>query len=187
MRSKEREKSSLFIFALSLTFFLLIHTSRGWCEALVKIGFADVQKIIIESNEGKKAKKQLEDFHSKRQKEIDAFQEEVMKLEMELQSQRFTLNEEALDRKEQEVQRKKVDLKRLVEDSERELDNMEKKLFKEIKDDVDRIIKQIGESEGFTIIFGNTIGSVLYFNPAIDITYKVIDQYNRAKASSTKP
>ena len=52
----------------------------GVAHAKVKLGYVDVQRAILQADEGKKRYKELEQLKNKRQKEIDALKAELNKI-----------------------------------------------------------------------------------------------------------
>ena len=50
--------------------------------------------------------------------------------------------------------------------------------IQKILKDIEGIIRKIGQSEGYTMIFERTEGGIIYGNPSADITSKVIQAYD---------
>ena len=68
----------------------------GVAHAKVKLGYVDVQRAILQADEGKKRYKQLEQLKNKRQKEIDALKSELIQMNQQLSQKAAVLKEDVL-------------------------------------------------------------------------------------------
>ena len=87
-----------------------------------RIGYVDVQKVLVRSVAGVAARDQLERDKMTMQKDVDNRKVEVDKLREEMEKKGLVLSAEARREKEETLQRKVRDLRRLAEDLEKELD-----------------------------------------------------------------
>src|SRR5262245_51020104 len=85
-----------------------------------RIGFVDVQRVIVRSVAGVAAREQLERDKATMQKDVDNRKVEVDKLREEMEKKGLVLSPEARREKEETLQRKVRDLRRLAEDLEKE-------------------------------------------------------------------
>ena len=141
-----------------------------------KIAYIDLQKVIIDSKAGKAAKVAFEkEFQSKR-----VIIEQKGKA-LENLRQDFIKNGALMSetkRKTDNIESKQKDLDRTREDFRRELQKKDLELTQKILKDIEGIVKKIGDSEGFSIIFEKTEAGLLYGNNSADITSKVITAYD---------
>src|SRR5690348_13938167 len=77
-------------------------TLEGLARAEQKIAYVDLQRALEETEEGKHAKAKLKTDFEKKQKELDARQEELKKMKADLDKQSSILKPEALAQKQQE-------------------------------------------------------------------------------------
>jgi len=151
-----------------------------------KIAYVDLQKVMMESEKGKEAKKNLSDELDKRKKEVTQRQDELQKMKDALEKQTATITPEARAEKEKQYQAKVKDYQRITSDYQTELQQKDQELTQRILKDIDEIVKSIGDSDKYTLILERSHSGILYATPGIDITDKVISQYNQSNQSAKK-
>jgi outer membrane protein len=151
-------------------------------EAASKIGFVDVQKILVRSVAGVAAREQLEREKSNMQKDVDTRRAEVEKLREELEKKGLVLSPEAKREKEETLQRKVRDLRRLVDDFQKELEKKEQGATGKILQELTGVIEQIGKEKGYLMILEKRGASVIYGDIEADITEDIIKVYDQMKA-----
>lgn len=142
------------------------------------IGYVDVQRVMLESERGKEAKRYLQEEAARMKKSLDARQEELQRMKDQLERQGASITPEARAERERQYQAKLRDYQRAYDDYQVELQQKDMELTQSIFREIQEVIKSIGEKEKFTIIFEKSQAGILFANPAIDITDKVIKQYN---------
>jgi outer membrane protein len=149
-----------------------------------KFGAIDIQKVLNESEAGKKAKSDLESLIKSKQANIDEKGRAIDKLKSDMEKQSSILSEDARKKKEDELERMVRVYQHLVQDSQAELKKKESELTDGILKQIRDMVDKIGEEEGYTIIFEK--GTVLYSSKGIDITEDVLKRFDAAKAKSKK-
>ncbi len=144
----------------------------------VKIGYVDLQKALNLSSAGKGAKEEIQSTVKEYEGEVQSRQEELKKMKTELEKQAVLLSEEARGKKEREYQQKLKDFQRFTKDIQEELQQKDADFTRRILEDLFLIIKEIGESNNYTLVLEKTESSILYADEKIDITEKVIKAYN---------
>ncbi len=143
-----------------------------------KIGYIDLQRVMLESERGKEAKKGLMDEADKLKKSLDQRQDEIQKLKDALEKQSATITPEARADKEKQYQTKLKDYQRLAGDYETDLRQKDAETSQKILKDLEEIVKRLGDSEKYTLILERTQAGILFGNTANDITEKIIALYN---------
>jgi outer membrane protein len=146
----------------------------------VKIAYVDLQRALLEVEDGKTAKKKLKRMFNKRQKTLDKEQEALKefkeRLEVELKSD--LLSDDKKKEKMMEYQQRFYELQNLYMKLQKELAGAEAKETKKIFTRFREILKVIGQTKGYTIILEKTESSVLWARKDLDITDIVIQKYN---------
>lgn len=150
----------------------------------VKFGSIDLQKLLNESEAGKKAKSDLEALIKSKESNIKEKGEAIEKLRGELEKQASVLSGEAKKKKEDELEKLIREYQRIVQDSQAEVKKKEGELTDTIIKEIRETIEKIGAEEGYALIIER--GMVLYSNKGIDITDRVMKKYNESKAISKK-
>lgn len=91
----------------------------------VKFGSIDVQKVLNESETGKKAKSDLESLIKTRQSSIDEKGKAIEKLRADIEKQASVLSAEARKNKEDELEKLLREYQRIVQDSQTEIKKKE--------------------------------------------------------------
>jgi outer membrane protein len=146
-----------------------------------KIGYIDFQKVLNESDAGKKAKADLEIIVKSKQTTIDEKGKTIEKSKADLEKQASVLSAEAKKSKEDELEKMLREYQRLVQDSQTEVKKKELELTDVIIKDIRQIVEKMGEEGGYTLIIERTGGMVLYSKKDIDLTDAVIKKYNQTK------
>lgn len=160
----------------ALPFLLLFFA--GAAQAEVKIAFVDLQRALLEVEEGKKAKATLEKMKTERQAELDKKQEELRALQKNFEAQKAFMKDDVRQAKEKEFREKLGQLQMTFAQLQKELAQEEAKLTKSIFERMARILAKMGEAEGFTMIFEKTESSILWAPRHLDLTNDLIRRYN---------
>lgn len=144
----------------------------------VKIGVVDLQRAMNETEDGRRAKKRLKVLFDKRQKELDALQEELKTMGEQLEQQKNVLSENVLRERYAAYQQKLAELQQLYMESQRELAAKEAEFTQQILERMQAILRRIGQAEGFTLIVEANEGGVIFSPNHLDLTDRVIQRYN---------
>ncbi len=147
------------------------------------IAVIDPQKVVQNSEMGKKALAEIKTIKDKKQAEIDQRQNSIQSMRDKLEKQRDILSAEAREKLNGDVQRAITDLRRFSEDSEAEIQRELGKAIKGIEEKVLPIIQKLGEERGYSVIIQKD--QLVYFSAKNDITDEVIRLFNEAMAKGT--
>lgn len=153
----------------------------------LKIGYIDLQKVMMESEKGKEAKKNLADEFEKLRKTLTQKQDELQKMKDALEKQATTMTPEARSDKEKQYQAKVKDYQRVQSDYETELRQKDQEFSQKILKELEEIVKVLGESEKYSLILEKTQAGILFATPAVDATDKVISLYNDSAKKKPTP
>jgi len=144
-----------------------------------KFGYVDLNRALNEVNEGKAAKAKLEaDGKAKKQK-LEMMQNDLKKMKEDLDKQRLILSADAMKEKEQQFQQKFMELQRTSMEYEKQFGEAEMTAIKPISERLQRVIQQIGQADGYTMIVPREMA--LYSPAGTDLTDKVISAFNSGK------
>jgi outer membrane protein len=167
-----------------LLLIIIIFPATSLAAEPYKFGVMDLQKVLNESEAGKKAKSDLEDLIKSKESIIDEKGKVVEKLKGEMEKQASVLSAEAKKKKEDELEKLLREYQRTAQDSQAEVKKKEGELTDTIIKEIREIVEKIGADEGYTLIIEK--GIVLYSNKGIDITDTVINKYNDLKNKTKK-
>jgi outer membrane protein len=157
----------------------------GWVSsslsAELKIGFVDIQRAVNECNAGKDAKKALTKDMEKFQRLIVEKQRELQTMKESLEKQAPMLNPEARANKEKEYQAKLREFQRWGEDNQNEVNQKRVEMERNISLGLQKVIKKLGEDEGYALVLEKNENIVLFASKSIDLTDRVIKAYDAQK------
>lgn len=162
---------------LGLVLPLTLFTAQAFAE--VKLGFIDMQKAIQETKEGKAAKKQLEGDFNKKKAELEKKEGELKKKFEDFEKKALALSNEVKAKQQQELQMEMQKHQQLVAKSQMEIQKKERDLTEPIVKKVQGIIAKIAKDEGYTAILEKSEQLVLFAQPNIDLTDRVVKEANK--------
>jgi outer membrane protein len=171
---------------LMATVALLSGSSEAQAPASTRIGFVDIQRVIVRSAQGVAAREQLEKEKAGMQREMDAKRQELEKLREELDKKGALLTGEARREREEQLERRRRDATRLADDFQRELGRKEQQLLVKVQQELVGVIEKVGKQKGYYMIVERRGAGVLYFAPEADLTDEVIRAYDQESAKGKK-
>jgi outer membrane protein len=171
-------------FGVVLAFFLLAVSTASAVDA--KIGYVDLQRALNTSEAGKAAKEKIGKTVQQYEGAVNARQEELKKLKDELDRQALGLSDEARAAREREYQQKLRDFQRFTKDIQEELQQKDADYTRQILEGLFRVVREIGEKEGYVLILEQGEGSIIYADPKSDLTEEVIKVYDARQKSGGK-
>jgi outer membrane protein len=165
---------------------VVLGLALGAEAAGTRIGFVDVQKVLVKSVAGVAAREQLEREKVPMQKDFEARQAEAEKLREELEKKGMVLSADAKREKEETLQRKIRDLRRLRDDLNKELEAKEQRLLQRILQEVTVVIERVGKERGYLLILERRGASVIYGDAEADLTEEIIKVFDLEKSKEKK-
>jgi outer membrane protein len=144
----------------------------------VKIGLVDMQKAIQETADGKKAKTDLEADFNKKKKELEKRQADIRKMGEDLEKKATVLADDVKAKKQQEIQQEMAKYQDEVAKSQSDIQKRERDLTQPIINRIRKIIEDMAKKENFNIIMEKADQLVLYSVREIDLTERVVREYD---------
>jgi outer membrane protein len=153
-----------------------------------KAAYVDIQRAVMEVEEGKAAKARLQKMADQKQKAFES-EQAAIKAEVDaFQKQKGMMDEKARDAKEAELQKKTFDFAQRAEKLRAEIADSERKELATIFPKLEQLLGQIAQREGLTMVFDRSSSGLAWAPPSLDLTNELIRMYNaQSKASSGKP
>ena len=152
--------------------------------AEVKIGYVDMRKIVMESDQGKEAIKTLDSIEKAKNALIREKIREIKKLEEELTKQGTIMIPETIEKKKVEHENLMAEYQKMRKDSETELQKNEAELIQKIVIDVKNLLAGIAQEEGYIAVLDKA--GVIYMPDESDLTKKVLKMFNEAGKPAEK-
>jgi outer membrane protein len=149
----------------------------------VKIAVVDLQRAINETEDGRKSKDKLKKLFESRQQGLDKKQTDLKTLKESIEKQKDVLSRDALEKKVEDYQKQIVELQQVYVEYQRELAEKEGELTKTIVERMEKILRRIGQTEGYALILERNEAGVIYVPTNLDLTDVVIQRYNAGEAA----
>lgn len=149
-----------------------------------KIAFVDLQRVLLEVDDGKAAKGRLQKWLDERQKEIDKEQEALRKEKETLDKQASAMSDDTRMQKGAELQKKVLELAQKWDRYRAEAAGRERQEMEPIVDKIDQVIAKIAERDGFSFVFEKRDSGLVYAQTQYDLSNEVIRAYNALPKSA---
>ncbi len=148
-----------------------------------KVAVIDQQVVMERSKTGKQALEELRSFSAARQKVVDSDDQELKSIERVLQDPNHTLSDAARREKQEQFRAKLEAYQRRVQEFNREVQEKQREMIAEYSKKIQKAAMAVAEREGYAAVLdkGNeaSIKIVIYHQPGLDLTDKVIKEFDR--------
>jgi outer membrane protein len=148
----------------------------------VKIGFVDREKALFSTEQGKKARTELQSKVTAAKAMLQPMADEIQALQKEVEAKKFVLSQEAL----RDMQAKMLELQNRYESKGKELENQLKidqaRLVAPLEDKLKATIEALGKEQGYSLVLERQVPGLIYYaREAQDITDAGGTRYNSTK------
>jgi outer membrane protein len=173
--------------------FSLVGKSASAQSQGMKLAVVDVQRAVMQTEDGLRAQATLKKLFDSRQQELNKRQTEMQRQKEDIDKQAKVLSQSALQKKVDEWQRDMQELQTTFVEYNKELEKKQKELTDPIFERVVGAIKRIAGTDGYDLIVDRA--TVAFARSDLDLTDRVIQIANGgspggaapAPASSTGP
>lgn len=152
--------------------FLLVGSVNGFAAAAMKIGMVDVARVFDEYQRTKDEDRKLEEKANRKQAEREKMVEEIRKLKEELE----LLSEKGREEKQVAIDEKIKKLQDFDRSAGDELRKERDLTAREILKEIQTVLKDIGQKEGFTVIMDERM--TVYGDKEVSLTDRVLEGLN---------
>jgi outer membrane protein len=134
-----------------------------------KIGVINIQKVLLESAAGRKAKGLFEKKMTELQTKFKADQDTLMALQQEIEKKSSAWSKDTKASKIRELQLGQRELKAKSEDAQLELKQLQDKELEPILKMLQTVVNSFGQKNGYSVILDSKV-AVLYVDPTVDVS-----------------
>ena len=159
---------------LSLALLLLgttgyVNSQAVAAENSKQIVTVNIQDVLLGSVAGQGVKKVLEEKVGAYQNKFQKEQEEVDALRAEIEKKSSVWSQEVREEKERDYQKRVREMQLKSEDAQFELQQLEKQVMSPVLNELQKVIKEVGEKNGYALILDSRAG-LLYVDSSLDIS-----------------
>ncbi|MBN2105312.1 OmpH family outer membrane protein [bacterium] len=171
-----------------LLFCLVLLFSTGSVFAQLKLGYVDSQRILSTNADAKDAQQKLE-------AEAAKWTQELQRMEQEIKEKMETLEQQSLLLSEEKKQERIQELQGLQEQAQQyqlnkwgdngEAFKLRQQFLGPVYEKINAAIHKVGEEGSYDFIFDTVNGNLLYAENKYDLTDLVIEELEKATASTS--
>lgn len=148
--------------------------------AATRIGVVDPQRILGETNAGKKAKDMLASFAKNRQALIELEEKELRRMEEDFVKQGSVLSANAKREREEQFRRRMAEYQQKVTDLNREVQDKQKEVLDGFRDKIEALSGKVAKRLELQAVFDRGRGGpTIYAEEAVDVSAQVIEEFNK--------
>lgn len=156
----------------------------SFCAACVSFAdfnaaVVDIQRAIMVSDSGVKAKKQLESEFEKKKTEFKKKEDDLKKRIEEFEKKKMVMTEQVRAEKGAEFQQEMMKFREEVNKSQMQMQQKQAELTKPILEKIQKIMSEIAQEKNYSVVFEKAEQGVLWARAEVDITEEVIKKINK--------
>ena len=145
-----------------------------------RIGVVDPQRVLSDTNAGKKAKDMLASFAKNRQALIELEEKELRRMEEDFMKQGSVLSANAKREREEQFRRRMSEYQQKVTDLNREVQDKQKEVLDGFREKIETLSGRVAKRLELQAVFDRGRGGpTLYFDEAVDVSSQVIEEFNK--------
>ena len=181
--SPEREMRRTWVWIVMLNFLLVAVGCASVPAPLsgARVGVVDPQRVLNETEAGKKVLESIGTFMKNRQALIELEEKELKQMEEDLVKQSSVLSANAKKEREGQFRRRITEFQQKVGELNREVQEKQKEVLEGFREKVERVAARVAQQLSLQVVIDRSRGGpTLYNDPALDVTAKVIEEFNKA-------
>lgn len=149
-------------------------------QPAVRIGVVDSQKVLNETEAGKKVMGSLNTFMKNRQSLIELEEKELKRMEDDLVKQTSVLSANAKKEREDQLRRRAMEFQQKVNELNREVQDKQKEVLEGFRDKVEKVVAKVAQQFGLLVVIEKgRSGLTVYNDSSLDISARVIEEFNK--------
>jgi len=149
-------------------------------QPVVRVGVVDPQRVLNETEAGKKAKESLNAFMKNRQALIELEEKELRRMEEDLIKQASVLSANAKKEREEQFRRRMAEYQQKANELNREVQEKQKEVLEGFREKVEKVVARVAQRLGLVVVIEKGRGgTTLYHDPSLDISAMVIEEFNK--------
>ena len=155
--------------------FLFIFIQKSVAENL-KIVFVDMDKIIANSNAGKKAQSSMDKFAKKENQKFDSIEANLKKKEQDILNQKNIISKEELDKKVKSFQAEILKLRKEKVEFNRNIIKKNKEATSKMVNEINKILTQYASDNSVSLVIQKK--NIIIGKTELDITPEILKEFN---------
>lgn len=144
------------------------------------IGVLEPQRVLSETDAGKKAMESLATFAKSRQALVESEEKELRRMEEDFMKQASVLSANAKKEREEQFRRRMMEYQQKANQMNREVQEKQKEVLEGFRVKIEKVVARLAQPMGLAVVVEKGKGSpTVYYDASLDITTKVIEEFNK--------
>jgi outer membrane protein len=149
------------------------------------IGVVDLQRVLLDTEAGKRARDVLSNFMKNRQAVVELEEKELKRMEEDLVKQASVLSANGRKDREDLLRRRVAEFQQRANEMNREVQEKQKEVLEGFRERAERVVSKVAQQLGLLVVMEKGKGGpTVYSDAALDISTKVIEEFNKEKNGS---
>jgi outer membrane protein len=145
-----------------------------------KVGVINAQRLLNETNAGKRAKDILASFSKNRQALMESEERDLRRMEEDFARQASILSPTAKREREEQFRRRMQEYQQKAAELNREVQEKQKDVLEGFRDKVESVVAKVAKGLGVQVVIDKSKGgATIYHEDGLDISNQVIETFNR--------
>ena len=145
-----------------------------------RVAVVDLQKVLLETESGKKARESLNSFMKNRQAVMELEEKELKRMEDDMIKQTSVLTPNARKEREDQLRRRVMEFQQKGQEMNREVQDKQKEVLDGFRERAEKVVAKVAQQHGLQVVVERGRGgSTVYNEAALDITARVIEEFNK--------
>lgn len=146
----------------------------------VSIGVVEPQRVLSETDAGKKAMESLAAFAKSRQGLVESEEKELRRMEEDFTKKASVLSANAKKEREEQFRRRMMEYQQKANQMNREVQEKQRETVEGFRVKIEKVVAKLAQQMGLAIVVEKGKGSpTVYHEASLDITAKVIEEFNK--------
>jgi len=145
--------------------------------APIRVGVVNQDRVLNDSEEGKRLKADLEKLRNAKAATIEAKEKEIKALQDQLLNAQLSLSEDKRDEIARQLKRKRVEYERLNDDATAEFQDAANRAQARLSGIFRDAVAKYGAENGFTVIL--EMNAMYFAAPSVDVTDDMLKRFNQ--------
>jgi len=144
------------------------------------IGVMEPQRVLSETDAGKKAMESLATFAKSRQGLVESEEKELRRMEEDFMKQASVLSANAKKEREEQFRRRMTEYQQKANQMNREVQEKQREVLEGFRVKIEKVVARLAQQMGLAMVVEKGKGSpTVYYDASLDITTKVIEEFNK--------
>ena len=144
------------------------------------IGVVEPQRVLSETDAGKKAMESLAAFAKSRQGLVESDEKELRRMEEDFMKQASVLSASAKKEREEQFRRRMMEYQQKANQMNREVQEKQRETMEAFRGRVEKVVSRLAQQMGLALVVEKGKGSpTIFYDASLDITSKVIEEFNK--------